>query len=74
MVIVTCRSDMTGALGMADIRTTQFTGGEGRSVEGEQGVLKECVEQATLHHFVLDTKARALLNSLPFTAHLLSTG
>lgn len=55
VILVTCRSAMTGALGMADIRTTQFDGDQ------QVGVLKECVEEATLHRFVLDTEVHTRL-------------
>jgi carotenoid cleavage dioxygenase-like enzyme len=58
VVLVTCRSAMTGALGMADIRTPQFDGDQ------NHGVLKECVEEATLHRFVLDIEVSPTINGM----------
>jgi hypothetical protein len=55
VVLITCWKEVTSALGMADI----YVGGEGED-ESPQ-VLKECVEEAFLHRFVLDLKQVCLI-------------
>ena len=53
VVLLTCRSELTGALGLADIRTNQSE------------VLTECTEEARLHRYVIDVKTRAVVESIP---------
>jgi len=60
VVLITCRTEMTAALGMADI----FLESDQSGAE-DPSVLKECHEEATLHRFVIDLKEGAVVESTP---------
>jgi len=64
VVLITCRMDMTCALGMADIFVVADDN-EGATQETEPEVLKECLEEAQLHRYVINLESQEVVVSEP---------